>query len=41
MPFDDPNGTWADLREIVDGGCLLLRPDCYVAARHSDAPGAG
>jgi len=38
LPFDDPYGTWADLREIADGGVLLVRPDCYVAARHLEAP---
>src|ERR1019366_8359072 len=38
QPFDDPYGTWAELREIEDGGLLLVRPDLYVAARHSMAP---
>lgn len=37
-PFDDPYGTWAELREIEDGGVLLVRPDGYVAARHVPAP---
>jgi 2,4-dichlorophenol 6-monooxygenase len=36
--FEDPYGTWADLREIEDGGLLLVRPDLYVAARHLSAP---
>jgi 2,4-dichlorophenol 6-monooxygenase len=31
--FEDPYGTWAELREIGDGGVLLVRPDMYVAAR--------
>jgi 2,4-dichlorophenol 6-monooxygenase len=38
LPFDDPYGTWADLRETGDAGVLLVRPDLYVAARHRDAP---
>jgi 2,4-dichlorophenol 6-monooxygenase len=37
-PYEDPYGTWADLREIADGGVLLVRPDLYVAARHLEAP---
>jgi 2,4-dichlorophenol 6-monooxygenase len=36
--YEDPYGTWADLREIEDGGVLLVRPDLYVAARHTGAP---
>ncbi|MDQ1661182.1 MAG: 2,4-dichlorophenol 6-monooxygenase [Blastococcus sp.] len=36
--FEDPYGTWAELREIEDGGALLVRPDLYVAARHVSAP---
>jgi 2,4-dichlorophenol 6-monooxygenase len=38
--FEDPYGTWAELREIEDGGVLLVRPDLYVAARHIGAPGS-
>ncbi len=38
QPFEDPYGTWAELREISDGGVLLVRPDLYVAARHTSAP---
>jgi 2,4-dichlorophenol 6-monooxygenase len=38
LPYDDPYGTWAELREIGDAGVLLVRPDGYVAARHLDAP---
>ena len=26
QPFEDPYGTWAELREISDGGVLLVRP---------------
>jgi 2,4-dichlorophenol 6-monooxygenase len=36
--YEDPYGTWAQLREIDDGGVLLVRPDLYVAARHLAAP---
>jgi 2,4-dichlorophenol 6-monooxygenase len=36
--YEDPYGTWADLREIEDGGVLLVRPDLYIAARHIGAP---
>ncbi|MGY1713306.1 FAD-dependent oxidoreductase [Geodermatophilus sp. SYSU D01106] len=36
--FEDPYGTWADLREIEDGGVLLVRPDGYVAARSPSSP---
>ncbi|QXG76216.1 FAD-dependent monooxygenase [Modestobacter sp. L9-4] len=38
LPYDDPYGTWAELRETGDAGVLLVRPDCYVAARHLGAP---
>jgi 2,4-dichlorophenol 6-monooxygenase len=38
QPYEDPYGTWADLREISDGGVLLVRPDLHVAARHIAAP---
>jgi 2,4-dichlorophenol 6-monooxygenase len=37
-PIEDPYGTWAELREISDGGVLLVRPDLYIAARHASAP---
>jgi len=40
QPYEDPYGTWAALREIDDGGVLLVRPDLYVAARHLAAPAA-
>ncbi|MGY1706578.1 FAD-dependent oxidoreductase [Geodermatophilus sp. SYSU D00697] len=38
QPVEDPYGTWAQLREIEDGGVLLVRPDLYVAARSLAAP---
>jgi len=36
-PIEDPYGTWAELREISDGGVLLVRPDLYIAARHASS----
>ncbi len=36
--YEDPYGTWSGLREIEDGGVLLVRPDLYIAARRHDAP---
>jgi 2,4-dichlorophenol 6-monooxygenase len=36
--YEDPYGTWAELREIEDGGALLVRPDLYIAARRLTAP---
>jgi 2,4-dichlorophenol 6-monooxygenase len=33
----DPYGDWARLREVADGGALLVRPDGYVAFRHATA----
>jgi 2,4-dichlorophenol 6-monooxygenase len=36
--YEDPYGTWAELREIEDGGALLVRPDLYIAARCLTAP---
>jgi 2,4-dichlorophenol 6-monooxygenase len=36
--YEDPYGTWAGLREIEDGGALLVRPDLYIAARHMGSP---
>lgn len=38
QPFEDPYGTWAELREIADGGALLVRPDLHIAARSLTAP---
>jgi 2,4-dichlorophenol 6-monooxygenase len=37
-PYEDPYGYWADVNEIDDGGVLLVRPDLYVAFRHTGAP---
>jgi 2,4-dichlorophenol 6-monooxygenase len=35
--YEDPYGDWAGVREIADGGALLVRPDNYVAFRHASA----
>ena len=40
QPYDDPYGTWASLREIDDGGVLLVRPDLYIVARQLTGPSA-
>ncbi len=29
-------GTWTRAREIADGGCVLVRPDRFVAWRSHD-----
>ena len=34
----DLYGTWAELREIAESGCLLVRPDGYIAWRMAEAP---
>jgi 2,4-dichlorophenol 6-monooxygenase len=34
---EDPFGDWARAREIEDGGCLLVRPDMFVAFRATTA----
>jgi 2,4-dichlorophenol 6-monooxygenase len=31
--YADPTGTWAELRQIGDGGAVLIRPDNHVAFR--------
>ncbi|GAA3687006.1 FAD-dependent monooxygenase [Arthrobacter ginkgonis] len=34
---DDVLGTWSGLREIADDGCLLVRPDRFIAWRQKSA----
>jgi 2,4-dichlorophenol 6-monooxygenase len=34
---EDPFGDWARMREIEDDGCLLVRPDMFVAYRAARA----
>jgi 2,4-dichlorophenol 6-monooxygenase len=36
LPYADVYGDWAKVREITDGGCLLIRPDKYIALRVAD-----
>ncbi|MBA4863165.1 FAD-dependent monooxygenase [Streptomyces sp. PSKA54] len=36
--YEDPYGDWARVREIGDAGALLVRPDNYIAFRHTTAP---
>jgi 2,4-dichlorophenol 6-monooxygenase len=31
--YEDHAGDWANIREISDSGCLLIRPDQHVAFR--------
>lgn len=38
QPLEDPYGQWAELREISDGGVLLVRPDLYIAYRDAGQP---
>ena len=33
--YADFTGDWARMREIEEGGCLLIRPDQFIAYRHS------
>ncbi|GAA3274009.1 FAD-dependent monooxygenase [Dactylosporangium vinaceum] len=36
--YEDLYGDWATLREVEDTGCVLLRPDNYVAYRSTALP---
>lgn len=36
--YDDVLGRWSQLREVGDGGCLLVRPDQHIAFRSADLP---
>ncbi|UNB54542.1 FAD-dependent monooxygenase [Mycolicibacterium sp. YH-1] len=36
LPYADAYGDWAAIRDITDGGCLLVRPDKYIAWRQTD-----
>jgi 2,4-dichlorophenol 6-monooxygenase len=36
--FDDMHGDWINIREVSDRGCLLVRPDRFIAWRSHDLP---
>jgi 2,4-dichlorophenol 6-monooxygenase len=36
--YNDVLGHWSRLREVGDGGCLLVRPDQHIAFRSADLP---
>ena len=36
--FDDIDGEWIKIREVSDRGCLLVRPDRFIAWRSHDLP---
>jgi 2,4-dichlorophenol 6-monooxygenase len=36
--FDDMYGEWINIREVSDRGCLLVRPDRFIAWRSHDLP---
>jgi 2,4-dichlorophenol 6-monooxygenase len=33
LDYEDPEARWASLREVEEGGCLLVRPDAHVGWR--------
>jgi 2,4-dichlorophenol 6-monooxygenase len=37
--FDDIDGEWIKIREVSDRGCLLVRPDRFIAWRSHELPG--
>jgi 2,4-dichlorophenol 6-monooxygenase len=37
--FDDIEGAWIKIRDVSDQGCLLVRPDRFIAWRSHDLPG--
>ena len=36
--YQDYTGDWAVVREIDEAGCILVRPDQFIAFRHAGAP---
>ncbi|RQR51333.1 2,4-dichlorophenol 6-monooxygenase [Burkholderia sp. Bp9140] len=36
--FQDAYCTWQGLREVEEGGAIVVRPDCYVAWREQSSP---
>lgn len=39
LGYADVYGTWARVRDCTDGGCLLVRPDKFIALRVNDVTG--
>jgi 2,4-dichlorophenol 6-monooxygenase len=37
LPYDDVYGDWQQLRQVDDAGCVLVRPDRYIAWRSPSA----
>lgn len=37
LPYDDVYGDWQQLRQVDDAGCVLVRPDRYIAWRSASA----
>jgi 2,4-dichlorophenol 6-monooxygenase len=33
LDYEDPEARWASLREVEEGGCLLVRPDAHIGWR--------
>jgi 2,4-dichlorophenol 6-monooxygenase len=38
LEFDDIEGEWLRIRDVSDRGCLLVRPDRFIAWRSHDLP---
>jgi 2,4-dichlorophenol 6-monooxygenase len=36
--FEDVDGEWIKIREVSDRGCLLVRPDRFIAWRSHESP---
>lgn len=36
--FDDLSGEWTQIRDVSDGGCILVRPDRFIAWRSLERP---
>lgn len=36
LEYADVYGSWSKVRGVTDGGCVLVRPDKYIAARFAD-----
>lgn len=38
LEYNDPESRWAELREIAEDGCLLVRPDAHIGWRAMTMP---